>query len=85
MGKKWRLKFVPKIDNEGTRGLCDSPNQARKKILILESLQGEEMLEVLIHEQLHGALWHLDEEYVAQIAKDMARNLTRLGYKRKEP
>ncbi len=80
MGKRWLLQFVPWIDSKRSRGHCDPPDKPKKEILILERLKGEERLEVLIHEQVHAAGWHLDEGYVKQFSIDLARNLTKLGY-----
>ena len=37
-------------------------------------------MEVLIHEMLHAAGWHIDESFVEQFASDAARTLWRLGY-----
>lgn len=80
LGKRWLLQFVPWIDAKRSRGHCDPPDKPNKEILILERLKGEERLEILIHECLHAAQWHLDEEFVKQFSIDLARNLTKLGY-----
>ena len=45
------------------------------------SLRGEERLEVLIHELVHAASWHIDETFVEQFARDAARALWRVGYR----
>tara|TARA_Y100000034_G_C6875497_1_gene400344 strand:- start:1388 stop:1573 length:186 start_codon:yes stop_codon:yes gene_type:complete len=39
----------------------------------------EELLEVIIHECLHGLFWDLSEESVHQAGLDIAKILTRLG------
>lgn len=80
LNRRWLLQFVPWIDTKRSRGECDPPDKPNKEIRVLERLVGEERLEVLVHEMLHAASWHLDEEYVKQFAQDMARNLTKLGY-----
>lgn len=67
-----------------TRGLCDAPSTKGKTIKIAKHLEGEERLEVLIHEMLHAGLWDLAEEAVAELAKDLARELTRLGYEQQD-
>lgn len=77
LGKHWWLRFCRLTD---CRGECDSPTEPKKEIRISNQLIGEERLEVLIHEQLHAAQWHLDEEFVRRFAEDLARNLTKLGY-----
>lgn len=77
LGKIWDLIFCPNLKN---RGECDHPCSPNKKIRIWKGLKEEEKLEVLIHEMLHAAFWHLDEEYVEKAAKDIAKVLWRLGY-----
>lgn len=78
MGKMWRLRFCRLRTN---RGECDAPTQPGKEIRVSDQLAGQERLEVLIHEMLHSADWHKSEEWIDQVAKDLARNLTRLGYR----
>ncbi len=79
MGKHWRLRFVRRLP-ENIRGMCDSPELPRKQIRVLQSLRGQEQLEVVLHELLHAANWHLDEEWVDQFAKDASHILTALGH-----
>jgi hypothetical protein len=78
LNKVWSLRFAPNMAN---RGDCDAPSKPGKAIRISSSLRGEERLEVLIHELLHAAGWHLAEEYVEQFAADAARALWRVGYR----
>ncbi len=80
LGKRWLLRFVSRIDKDLSRGECDDPTTPNKEIRVLGKLKGEERLEVLIHEQLHAAGWHIDEKFVKQFAEDVARNLTKLGW-----
>jgi hypothetical protein len=80
LNRRWWLRFVRRIDKEDSRGECDPPDKPNKEIRVLDKLSGEERLEVLIHEQIHCAGWHLDEQFVTQFAADLARNLTKLGY-----
>lgn len=81
LGKRWNLRFVPLVKNDGD---CDSPNTPGKEIRIDNRLSGERLLEILIHECRHAADWSRDEEFIAQEAKDMARVLWKLGYRREE-
>ena len=81
LDKLWRLRFAPNMAN---RGDCDPPSLPGKEIRILSSLRGEERLEVLLHELVHAAGWHIDEGFVAQFAADAARALWRLGYRNKD-
>ena len=77
LGRCWSLRFAPNLAN---RGDCDPPDKPGKEIRVASTLRGEEKLEVLLHEFVHAAGWHLDEAFVAQFAEDAARALTRLGY-----
>lgn len=78
-GKRWNLRFTTLRNN---RGEIDSPKMKGKEIRIDSRLEGEEELEVLIHEMLHGAYWFIDEEYVDRAAKDIANALWRLNYRK---
>lgn len=78
LGKRWWLRFLPRLDR--ARGECDDPSTPNKEIRIRDGLKGEQRLEVIIHEHLHAAAWHVDEKFVKQFAEDLARNLTKLGY-----
>lgn len=80
MGKRWHLRRVPNLGDN--RGDCDNPEQPGKEIRILTKLEGEEELEVLLHEMLHASNWHLDEPFIERCAADMARVLWKLGFKR---
>jgi hypothetical protein len=62
---------VPYLGN--ARGSCDPPTKRNKKIRILKSLKGEELLEVRLHEIFHAGLWDIDEEVIAELARDAAR------------
>lgn len=76
--KFWQLRFAPNLAN---RGDCDPPTRPNKEIRVRSTLSGEERLEVLIHEMLHAAGWHIDERFVEEFACDAARALWRLGYR----
>lgn len=78
LGKLWQLRFAPNMAN---RGDCDAPSKRGKEIRVSSSLRGEERLEVLIHELVHAAGWHIDETFVEQFARDAARTLWRVGYR----
>ena len=78
LGKRWNLRFAP---NMAARGDCDPPTAPGKEIRIASSLRDQERLEVLIHEMVHAAGWHIDETFVERFASDAARVLWRLGYR----
>jgi len=78
-GKHWQLVERSGLAN---RGDVDSPTTPGKQIRIAKELEGEERLEVIIHEVTHCAFWHLDEEVVEIFGRDLARILYRkLGYR----
>lgn len=81
LGKHWNLKITSKLSRD-CRGECEPPDSARKEIRIRSSLQGEELMEVVAHEVLHAADWHKDEAWVAQVAADLAKILTKLGFRK---
>jgi hypothetical protein len=77
---------LPRILIDGTPqrvdGYCDPPHAPGKQILIRSTLGEQETLDTLIHEMLHAAGWHIDEEFVEQFAADAAAVLWKLGYRR---
>jgi hypothetical protein len=81
LGKRWQLRFAP---NMAVRGDCEPPDQRSKQIRVLSTLADEERLEVLLHELLHAAGWHIDETFVERFAADAARVLWRLGYRQRK-
>ena len=77
-GKYWNLV---RAKNLADRGDIDAPNAKGKKIRISTRIEddSEELLEVLIHECLHGLLWDLSEDSVTESAHDLAKLLYDLG------
>ena len=68
LGKRWRLRR-PVLKT--VRGDCDAPSTPGKEIRVDRQLEGEEELEVLIHECSHAAFWALDESFIERGAKDL--------------
>jgi hypothetical protein len=66
---------------QGVDGNCHLEDRTIK---VRKNLRGERELEVLIHEMLHGCYWDLDEEAIESSARNIARVLTRLGYRRQD-
>lgn len=79
LGKRWRLRFT-RLKKQ--RGDIDAPETPNKEIRICSTLSGEEELEVIIHELRHAADWWRDEQVIEREARDLARTLWRLGYRR---
>lgn len=62
-----------RVSGHPVRGLCESPSaKPPRQILVDSRLDGKERVEVIIHECLHFAGWHLDEEFIKQFASDVA-------------
>ena len=78
-GKYYRLKFA-KLERP-LLGLCDWD---KRTITICNQLDGELELDVIIHELLHACQPDQNEEAIDRTATDIARVLTRLGYRREE-
>jgi hypothetical protein len=77
-GKHWDLVRVINID---ARGDIDSPSIKDKRVRVNTKVKDntEELLEVIIHECLHGLVWDLSEETVQESAVDLAKILYKLG------
>lgn len=82
LGKRWRLEWVKRFPHRQQCGECDHPNAIDKAIKIKEGMSEQDTLDTLIHESIHAAGWHLDEDFVEELATDIARMLIRLGYRR---
>jgi len=85
--KRWNLRFVPFLGwfQEGGKrhrvsGACDGPDTYNKAIMIAKGQSEFSELDSLLHEMLHAGLWEIDEDIVHELATDMARVLTRLGW-----
>lgn len=85
LGKVWTLVWEKVDRRKDGYGQCDAPETPGKRILIDPRAKGEAELETYLHEMLHAADWHKDEYWVEHVARDIARTLTRLGYKKETP
>jgi hypothetical protein len=78
-GKIWNLDFVPpSVLPKDSVADCDVPvapgkPMPGKTIRISDDLEGEYLLDTLIHELCHASQPHLNEEFVDTIATDIAR------------
>ena len=68
-------------EEEEVRGDCDDPSARNKQIRIANNLPPIEQLEVVIHECLHASDWFKDEEWIEEVAVDIARLLWKLGWR----
>ncbi len=71
--KRWRV-FSQRFRDR--RGDCDI---AKREIRVCESLVGQELVEVLVHEIVHARVWDLDETAVDDIGKAVASALANWG------
>lgn len=83
-GQTFRLDFVPEAQMGNNRGDCGPPRADGKsrRIRIQEGLPSQEELEIIIHELGHGSVWDLDEECITTMARDMAKVLWKLGWRK---
>ena len=64
-------------------GLCERPGPGDPNLVIaLEPDDSLKFLETAIHEALHAVCYAKSEELVTEAARDIARFLRRLGYRR---
>ena len=78
-GKYWELVF--KKMRGDYLGKCDAPDTHGKQIRISKDLEGLEKLDVILHELLHAADWHQDEEWVEETAMEVSCVLWKLGWR----
>lgn len=76
-GQRWRLRFVNNLGN--CEGICEKPTRT---IRIARGYPEERILDSIVHELIHAALWDLDEEAVLETANAISAALTKLGYRR---
>ena len=77
----WGLRFVSNLLDWGD---CDAPTKKNKEMRISYAAKERKRLEILIHEMLHAAGWHIDEEFITEFAEDCSRVLWKLGYRAPE-
>lgn len=51
------------------------------RVYVDPKLTGRDRLDTVIHESLHVALWHAEEEWVDETATGIAKLLWELGYR----
>ncbi len=75
---------VVAVEMDSTWGMCDDPATEGREIWIDPRLSEEHELEICLHELLHAAFWDIDESVIEQVAKDFARVLWRMGYRKQD-
>jgi hypothetical protein len=79
-GRRYNIVFAYEYD-----GWCDAYaiNPHKERDIVINAPPGStKALEIICHEVLHGSNWKASEESVERTARDLARLLRRLGYKR---
>jgi hypothetical protein len=71
----WTVRFVKRMR---WKGACDEPAHPGKEIHIRDTLRGRLLLDTAIHEQLHAAMWQLDEKFVDRLATQLAVNIWKI-------
>lgn len=86
LGKHYDLRFVARLGpkSQPFAGDCSHPDAPAKRIRIVRGQEPREELDTVIHECLHAVDWHRDEEWVHQVATDIAAVLWKLGYRKTE-
>lgn len=84
-GRIYRLVYrqLPKRPRK-IYGMCDEPAKKGKTITIATGLSEIDEMDTIIHECIHGLVWHIDEAMVEQAATDIARVLYRVGFRKGE-
>ncbi len=73
-------KLVKTDLGSSVRGEIDPPVYVNKSIKLSSRLRKQsEILEVFLHECLHGCFWDLDEEAIDKAAYDISKALYKLG------
>ena len=79
-----KLKYLVETDKV-LDGYVDLPGEPDSRVLHINGDLGPKaFLETAIHEALHAATNNDDESYVDPVAKDIAKFLWQLGYRREK-
>ena len=78
--ERWTIHRTSKLPSDRD-GECD---YSARTIRVRASLQGEELLEVIVHEMFHARWPDLSEEAVMEHAQEIAGTLYGLGFRHEE-
>lgn len=82
MGRQWKIRFLPRDRFDGCVGECDDPTEG-DEIRIAKGQDPIDELDTVIHEVLHASNFKtFSEEFVGELATDLAKILHALGYQR---
>jgi hypothetical protein len=83
-GRRWRIRLVKSSEIPRDRlGDCDHPPGPAPTIRVRRNLSQRLMLEILLHECLHASRPELDETAIEITAKECAKALYAMGYRRR--
>ncbi len=78
-GKKFDVTFVDEVD-----GMCVRRENRRGEVLLWSGRPPKVFMEAAIHEALHAMNWAIPEAVIDERARELARWLWRLGYRKQE-
>jgi len=70
------------ISTDRLDGMAEQEDDGRRWLYVMRPMQTRAGLETTIHEALHACDWRARENEVTDIARDIARFLWRLGWRR---
>jgi len=77
-----RVRFDIDLYGKAIDGKCDYPYQCKPVIMICEDVNNYKGLESIIHECLHAEQWAKGEDVVDRTAREIAKFLWRLNFRR---
>ena len=80
-GRRWTVGRSEHRDPD-ERGVCEAPWTDHKVIDVPVHGGTVGELDTLLHESLHACMWDMDEEAIHESARDIARFLWRLGWRK---
>ena len=84
-GEPITLRFVNRLGKKGKGddGDCQPPGTENRTIRIRRGQKPQAELDTILHELMHAADWHKDEDsWVAHLAEVIADTLWKLGYRK---
>lgn len=78
-GKRW---YMLKRKPYNADGICHHPKTVHRGMWIPQEGKTVENLDTILHEGIHACHFDLDEDSVKETARDVARLLWRLGWRK---
>jgi hypothetical protein len=77
-----QLEFDDLEEDETCYGICSNPDNKDRYIKIDNTLKGRRLLEVELHESIHGSNYRLSEKTVERMGKEVSDLLWKMGYRK---